>query len=146
MVGFLFRNVISNANYYAPILFFVLFLFVFVVLFFAYFPKFLLILKNVIVFGLLRHQMRYVWNTKCIIRIRGNYFFYFLVYYNIRLDAAATLGPMVSGASIDWLDGGHLAPVFVEAGGLRLGEEALVDGVADAIARALDSSAVGLLQ
>ena len=62
------------------------------------------------------------------------------------LDAAATLGPVMSGASIDWLDGGHLAPVFVEAGGLRLGEEALVDGVADAIARALDSSAVGLLE
>ena len=53
---------------------------------------------------------------------------------------------MMSGASIDWLDGGHLAPVFVEAGGLRLGEEALVDGVADAIARALDASAVGLLE
>ena len=52
---------------------------------------------------------------------------------------------MMSGASIDWLDGGHLAPVFVEAGGLRLGEEALVDGVADANARALDASAVGLL-
>ena len=62
------------------------------------------------------------------------------------LDAAATLGPVMSGASIDWLDGGHLAPVFVEAGGLRLGEEALVDGVADAIARALDASAVGLLE
>ena len=62
------------------------------------------------------------------------------------LDAAATLGPVMSGASIDWLDGGHLAPVFVEAGGLRLGEEALVDGVADAICRALDSSAVGLLE
>ena len=53
---------------------------------------------------------------------------------------------LMAGASIDWLDGGHLAPVFVEAGGLRLGEEALVDGVADAIARALDSSAVGLLE
>ena len=62
------------------------------------------------------------------------------------LDAAASLGPVMSGASIDWLDGGHLAPVFVEAGGLRLGEEALVDGVADAIARALDASAVGLLE
>ena len=62
------------------------------------------------------------------------------------LDAAATLGPVMSGASIDWLDGGQLAPVFVEAGGLRLGEEKLVDGVADAIARALDSTAVGLLE
>lgn len=62
------------------------------------------------------------------------------------LDSAATLGPAVAGASIDWLDGGHLAPVFVEAGGLQLGEEKLVDSAADAICRALDDGAVGLLE
>ena len=44
------------------------------------------------------------------------------------------------------VDGGHLAPVFVEAGGLQLGEEKLVDSAADAICRALDDGAVGLLE
>mmetsp|Transcript_12293 Transcript_12293/g.37011 ORF Transcript_12293/g.37011 Transcript_12293/m.37011 type:complete len:317 (-) Transcript_12293:176-1126(-) len=61
----------------------------------------------------------------------------FVRYEDDDLDSSAPIAAELSGASIEWLEGNHLSPVFVRVGDVALGSEAEVDAIAVAVARSL---------